>query len=151
MRIYKDLDLVEQLGTGVPRILQFYGQEHFHFSTNFLRMVLPATEPVGDIEQNDSNGLVDGLVESQRKIIKLIKANPRISKKEMAEQVGISTTAIDKNISMLKERELLRRIGIGEWQAQKHTQPISKRFKQRKQPCREMIFQQQIGGYTNWL
>lgn len=46
MRIFKDLDLVEQLGSGVPRILQFYARDHFKFSDNFLRITLPANEKV---------------------------------------------------------------------------------------------------------
>jgi len=41
MRIYKDVDLVEQLGSGVPRILEHYGKECFQFSANFLRMTFP--------------------------------------------------------------------------------------------------------------
>src|SRR6218665_2024307 len=44
MRIYKDLELVEQLGSGIPRILECYGKDCFHFSENFLRMVFPAIE-----------------------------------------------------------------------------------------------------------
>ncbi len=47
------------------------------------------------------DGLVDGLVETQKKIIELIKANPKTSKKDMAENIGISTTAIDKHIRSL--------------------------------------------------
>ena len=46
MRIFKDLDLVEQLGSGIPRILQYYKREHFHFSDNFLRVTLPSSEQV---------------------------------------------------------------------------------------------------------
>lgn len=46
MRIFKDLDLVEQLGSGIPRILQAYSKDCFHFSENFLRVVLPSSEPV---------------------------------------------------------------------------------------------------------
>ncbi len=42
MRIYRDMDLVEQLGSGVPRILQSYGEECFYFSENFIRMSFPA-------------------------------------------------------------------------------------------------------------
>ena len=38
MRIFKDLELVEQLGSGIPRILDYYGKESFSFSDNFLRM-----------------------------------------------------------------------------------------------------------------
>lgn len=39
MRIYKDLDMVEHLGSGVPRILQYYSEEAFQFTSNFTRMV----------------------------------------------------------------------------------------------------------------
>ncbi|QES88508.1 Fic family protein [Rhizosphaericola mali] len=46
MRIFKDLDLVEQLGSGVPRILQAYSKENFQFSENFLRLTLPASEEI---------------------------------------------------------------------------------------------------------
>lgn len=43
MRIFKDLDFVEQLGSGIPRILEAYGTEVFNFSENFLRIILPST------------------------------------------------------------------------------------------------------------
>lgn len=46
MRIFKDLDLVEHLGSGVPRILRSYGKECFQFHDNFLRIVLPSIEQV---------------------------------------------------------------------------------------------------------
>lgn len=48
MRIFKDLDLVEQLGSGIPRILQAYPKECFQFSENFLRVILPSSEPVSE-------------------------------------------------------------------------------------------------------
>ena len=44
MRIYNDLELVEQLGTGVSRILEHYGKECFRFSENFTRIIFPAIE-----------------------------------------------------------------------------------------------------------
>jgi predicted HTH transcriptional regulator len=46
MRIFRDLDLVEHLGSGVPRILKSYGKECFKFTENFLRMTFPASEQV---------------------------------------------------------------------------------------------------------
>lgn len=52
MRIFKDLDLVEQLGSGIPRILQAYTQDSFHFSENFLRVTLPTAESVTHTEQD---------------------------------------------------------------------------------------------------
>jgi ATP-dependent DNA helicase RecG len=41
MRVFKDLNLVEQLGSGIPRILKFYGKECFEFSDNFTRLNFP--------------------------------------------------------------------------------------------------------------
>ena len=74
MRVYRDLELVEQLGSGVPRILESYQKECFRFMENFTRMTFPASEVIL------RGGLVDGLVESQRKIVALIRANPKISR-----------------------------------------------------------------------
>lgn len=44
MRIFRDLELVEQLGSGVPRILDSYGRECFRFMDNFTRMTFPSLE-----------------------------------------------------------------------------------------------------------
>ena len=46
MRVFRDLDLVEHLGSGVPRILRSYEKECFKFTENFLRMTFPALEQV---------------------------------------------------------------------------------------------------------
>lgn len=46
MRVFRDLDLVEHLGSGVPRILRSYGKECFKFTENFLRMAFPISEKV---------------------------------------------------------------------------------------------------------
>lgn len=120
MRIYRDLELVEQLGSGVPRIIQSYGKECFRFMDNFIRMTFPTSEEAIP-KSRLVDGLVDGLVESQRKIVELIKANPKVSKKGMAENIGISTTAIDKHIRSLRERNIIKRVGsdrTGYWELQ---------------------------------
>ena len=60
------------------------------------------------------------MAERQKTILKLIKENPYISKKELSETIGISTTAIDKNITRLKKEGLLKRIGPdkgGHWES----------------------------------
>jgi predicted HTH transcriptional regulator len=51
------------------------------------------------VTQRLAERLVEGLAESQKQILKWVQANPNISKKELAFKIGISTTAIDKNIS----------------------------------------------------
>lgn len=125
MRVFRDLEIVEQLGSGIPRILKTYGRDAFEIRKSFLRVVFYYTKPLPESQDTSPqtvipekhsgktlvDGLVDGLVENQRLMLELIAVNPRISKREMAEKIGISTTAIDKNITALKTRGLLTRIG----------------------------------------
>ena len=47
MRVFRDLSLVEQLGSGVPRILMHYPRSIYKFTPNFIRVVLPFTERFG--------------------------------------------------------------------------------------------------------
>jgi ATP-dependent DNA helicase RecG len=64
-------------------------------------------------------GLVEELVESQQKIIQMIVKNPKVSIQEMSVSIGISTTAIDKNILKLKDKNIIKRAGGdkgGHWQ-----------------------------------
>ncbi len=48
MRIFKDLEMVEYLGSGMPRILNAYPKESFIFTENFIRMVFLASMPFVD-------------------------------------------------------------------------------------------------------
>lgn len=55
--------------------------------------------------------LVVKLAESQRKILEFVKEDPYITIKELSQKIGISTTAVDKNIVLLKKRKMLKRFG----------------------------------------
>ena len=55
---------------------------------------------------------------SSEKIIRLMKSNTRITIKELAEKLHISTRAVEKNIAKLKTEGMLERIGGdkgGQW------------------------------------
>ena len=60
-------------------------------------------------------GLVEnsenGLVENQSKILEMMIKDPTISKQQISESLGISSTAVDKNIDVLKKKGLLKRVG----------------------------------------
>ena len=50
MRVFKDLEMVEHLGSGLPRITEFYGPECFRFTENFLRITFVASRAVHEGE-----------------------------------------------------------------------------------------------------
>jgi ATP-dependent DNA helicase RecG len=59
------------------------------------------------------------LGKSVEKIIILIKNNPHITQKEMAQQTGLSRRGVEKNIGILKKKGKIKRIGPangGHWQ-----------------------------------
>ena len=41
MRVFKDLDLVEQLGSGMKRIMEVYDESVFEFTDNFMFVTFP--------------------------------------------------------------------------------------------------------------
>ena len=63
MRIYRDVELVESLGSGIPRILRAYGEDCFKFTDNFIRITLPIS--VQDGTQSAPSEQVDVQVSVQ--------------------------------------------------------------------------------------
>ena len=55
--------------------------------------------------------LGEKLGETQQNIIKLMQNNPKIAITALATELGISTTAIEKHIKTLKDKNIIQRIG----------------------------------------
>ncbi len=109
----KIINSCNEAGLPVPEIIEKDGG----IQVTLYKEKIEDSSNSGNITKH--TGLVEGLVDSQQKIVKLIAENPQISKKEMAESIGISTTAIDKNISTLRKKNIIERIGgdkTGRWQ-----------------------------------
>jgi len=114
MRVFKDLGMVEQLGSGVPRILESYGKECFTFSDHFLRMSFPATGgqaggQIGGQAGGQGGGQAEKLTERQKEVLELIKADPGISRKQLSEKLDINQSAVQKHIDALKKKGVIFR------------------------------------------
>jgi predicted HTH transcriptional regulator len=46
MRIFRDLEIVEHLGSGVPRIVNAYGKEAFEIRDSFIRIIFRFSEAI---------------------------------------------------------------------------------------------------------
>ncbi|HNE66699.1 MAG: winged helix-turn-helix transcriptional regulator [Saprospiraceae bacterium] len=115
MRIFKDMELVEQLGSGIPRVLQTYGRECFKFSDNYIRMSFPMeineeTDEVSNTKK-DTEKDTENLNRNQLQIIALMKKTPTISAELLAKNIGINLRNIKINIKKLKEAGIVIRIG----------------------------------------
>lgn len=54
MRVFKDVGLVEQLGSGMSRILRFYDKSIFEISEHFIKVIFPFSEP-GKTQESEKN------------------------------------------------------------------------------------------------
>jgi len=115
------------LGSGIKRALEEWPDIDFAddregclFNVTVHRKAIDSSgESSGKTDEGLVERLVEGLVENQKKILTLVTHNPYISKKALAQAIGISTTAIDKNLTTLKQKGLLRRVGPdkgGHWE-----------------------------------
>lgn len=115
MRIFKDLDLVEQLGSGIPRILQSYPQSSFHFSENFIRMTFPKFVLVpNNMEETKAeiNGGVNGGVSGGvSEVLKCIELNPGIRSKTIQTVLQIKQRTLERYLENLRKTDQIKFIG----------------------------------------
>jgi len=116
MRVFKDLELVEQLGTGIIRILKSYDENVYEFTPNFIRV---------NFKYNNYNNLLENIYneqfklnETQIKILSLINENNEITQNEIVDKLGISRTTLTNNLKLLKDNGYIDRVGsnkTGSW------------------------------------
>lgn len=82
MRVFRDLDLVEQLGSGIPRILEHYPCSIYHFSPHFIRLVLPYAEGFDEIAGQASDQVTDQAADQAEKLLSYC-STPRTMKEIM--------------------------------------------------------------------
>lgn len=120
MRVFKDLDLVEQLGTGIIRILKSYSKDVYEFSDNFIRVnfKFKSSESLSNIPKAISRNdyLLTG---TQENIMKLIKKNNKTTQSEISNILDINITTVARNLKELKNQNIIKRIGSnknGQWE-----------------------------------
>ena len=122
MRVFKDVGLVEQLGSGMSRILQFYDRNVFEIKEHFIKVIFPFSLSVSEEEvaSGDNNGDNNGDI---NKVLFLLEKDPSITAKKMSEQLGMSTRKISRIMKELRESEIITRMGSnrkGYWKVKKH-------------------------------
>ena len=112
--IFLQLHLSEQSGRGVTSIINAYGKETFEFREDAIVVKIPFNR-INEVENKVGNkvGNKDDikLTINRKKIIVEIRNNPNVTSKQLAIILGISETAVEKNIKYLRENEYIERIG----------------------------------------
>lgn len=105
-KIMGQLNMVEQTGHGVPKIIGVYGTKAFDIAENHITVTIPfAFEP----SMNYTS--YDGLSKSHITVLKIIKNNPMLKVNEIAAAAELGKTRVSQIISDLKSLGKIERIG----------------------------------------
>lgn len=129
MRVFRDLELVEHLGTGIRRILKRYDKSIYHFYPHFIRVSIKYNqnefEYDNKINTNDSklDYSKSGLNNIQKGIIGLMLDRPKITQEEMSNLLGVTPRTIRNHIKYLIDNDYIERVGAnknGKWKVVKN-------------------------------
>ena len=116
MRVFRDVDLVEHLGSGMSRILSAYDRSIFEFTPSFLVVTFPFEEGF-TVPDGTLSGTVNGIHLSER-IIEAIQKNPGITMDALAALLSRGRRTIARELSLLKDAGRVVRVGsdkTGTW------------------------------------
>lgn len=121
MRAFKDVGLVEQLGSGMSRILQFYERDIFQISNHYIKVIFRFSSPKENVNVTigNENGNENG---DENEILILLEKEPSLTGKKLSDLTGFSTRKISRIIKKLRESEKISRIGSdkkGYWKIKK--------------------------------
>lgn len=137
MRIYRDLDIVESLGSGIPRILRSYGEDCFLFTDNFIRITFPASVQIdyASATENATGKATERWpekwlekwpekwpekwLEKGQKILDAISNDKSITIAKLEVELRIGHTTLKKILREMQNENIIRRVGPdkgGHWE-----------------------------------
>lgn len=124
-KVFSQLGMAEELGTGIRKVYKYIkaysGSDKVEFSEEDLFVVkVPLLDSADgkkskdlekDLEKDLRKDLEESLSPNQKKILRELLKNGRLTQKELSRAVGITEKNIRNNIKYLKEKGLLQRVG----------------------------------------
>ena len=117
MKIFLQCGIVEHSGHGVPIVVREYGEKAYSFSQNMITVTIPFNRP-----KQTGNAPVNApvkLTATQANILSLIKEDVNVTIEAIVRSLGKDRRTITRNIGVLREKQLLRRVGsdkTGHWE-----------------------------------
>ena len=127
MRVFRDVEMVEALGSGMLRIMHTYSRDNFEFGDNFIRFKAPfiaAENNTSQVAESDQKNIKWSENESENvekmwskcgenveKVIQIIEEKPDVTIKEIATRLGKSNRWAEEQIRKMKEQKIIRRVG----------------------------------------
>lgn len=108
--IFLQLHISEKSGRGVPKITEVYGKDAFTFRENSIVVTIPFTR-IREQQVGNKVGNKKPLNSRRKKIIAEMRDNPNVTTAELHTMLGISETAVENNITFLKDNGYIEHVG----------------------------------------
>ncbi|MDD2534322.1 MAG: putative DNA binding domain-containing protein [Eubacteriales bacterium] len=124
MRVFKDVQLVEHIGSGIPRILRKYDRSIFKFTQNFLRVTFEYPESIADQSKTfedkpaitsdrpaitGDRPAIDN--SNYRAVLEYLKTNDLITNSSAMEILGLKASQTRQILSEMVEQDYLEAHG----------------------------------------
>ncbi len=122
MRVFRDLDLVEQLGTGIRRILKKYDASVFSFYPNFIKVSFKFLKSGFIVSPDKTLFETIKLTELEKQMISLIEENGYVTQQVLIQILSVDRSTVTRHIEHLKSIGVLERSGskkTGKWTVKK--------------------------------
>lgn len=110
MKVFRDLEYMEQMGTSILRILQKYDKSCFEFFPNFIRVSFPYKENTFATKKEKVR-FNENLSSLQTSILSLIQDEPTIIQETLAKLLNTTKRTIQRNRKELIDQGILKRRG----------------------------------------
>ena len=106
LKIFSDLDYIDQTGHGIPLIVKNYGEEAFYISEHTIIVTIPLNkELLVDIKEKQA------LNKSEKEVLNLIKNNGNYRIVDFIKLTNHSESYVNKILSSLKRKKYIKRVG----------------------------------------
>jgi len=114
MRVFRDVELVERLGSGMKNILEAYDKSIFEFTPNFVVVTFPFREPFNRPgSKSDEKKMIH-----DDPVLEIVEAKPTVTIPELAYLTGLSPRTISRRLKDFQEKKIIHREGArkkGQW------------------------------------
>ena len=114
MRVFRDMELVEQIGSGMSRILKAYDRSIFELTPSFTVVTFPFEKAF--IMSNEK--IIGKINEKTKTTLDVIKGSPTATIVKLSEMTGKSQSTISRELKEYQDAGLIRREGArknGRW------------------------------------
>ena len=109
IKIFGDLDYIDQTGHGIPLIVKKYGKKAFYISEHTIIVTIPLNKEL--LENVENKNAYNDLNESEVKVLSILKNDSNCKISDLARMTDYSESYINKILRYLKEKNYIKRIG----------------------------------------